>query len=100
MIAYVVELDLPEALADTYMDWLAVHVREMLSLPGFIDAQIATRIDPPPPPGRFIANVRYRLRDHAAWDTYLAEHAPRMRATGIARFGDAVRATRKLLEMA
>jgi hypothetical protein len=37
------------------------------------------------------------LRDRAALDDYLREHAPRMRAEGIARFGDRFRAERRVL---
>lgn len=98
MIVYLVELDVPIALRDEYMAWLAGHVDEMLGLPGFIDAEIATRLDPPPASGRFAACVRYRLHNPAAWDTYLRDHAPRMRAAGLARFGDRVQARRQLLE--
>ena len=98
MIVYVVELDVPLAIREEYMPWLAGHMREMLALPGFVDAETAVRIDPSPPAGRFVVRVRYRLRDDTAWQAYLADHAPRMRATGIARFGDSVRATRTLLE--
>jgi hypothetical protein len=41
--------------------------------------------------------VRYRLRDRAALDDYLRDHAPRMRAEGLARFGDAFRAQRRVM---
>lgn len=98
MIVYVVELDMPAELREEYMAWLTDHVRGMLALPGFLDAMISARIDPPPPAGRFVACVHYQLRDRATWQAYLAEHAPRMRAAGIARFGDRVQATRTLLE--
>lgn len=98
MIIYLVELEMEAGLRDEYLAWLHEHVREMLALPGFVDAEINARIDPPPPAGRCVACVHYRLRDHAAWEAYLAEHAPRLRAAGIARFGERVRAARTLLE--
>jgi len=41
--------------------------------------------------------ARYRMRDQAALDTSLRDHAPRMRGEGIARFGDAFRAGRRTL---
>jgi quinol monooxygenase YgiN len=98
MIVYVVELEMDAALRDEYLAWLHGHVREMLALPGFLGAELLTPVEPPSPGGRWTVCVHYRLRDRAAWQTYLARHAPRMREAGLARFGDRVQATRRLLE--
>ena len=86
------------ALRGEYLAWLDEHVHEMLALPGFTGAEILIRSEPPAPAGRFIVQAHYRLRDRAAWDDYLAHHAPRMREAGLARFGQRVRASRALLE--
>lgn len=99
MIVYAVELELDAALHDEYMAWLREHVREMLELPGFEGAEILTRLEPPAPAARCVLTVHYRLRDRAAWEAYLAEHAPRMREAGLARFGDKVRASRQILRV-
>ena len=98
MIVYVVELEMDDALRDEYLAWLDDHVREMLALPGFTGAEILIRSEPPPPRGRFVVQAHYRLRNRAAWDDYLAHHAPRMREAGVARFGQRVRASRTILE--
>lgn len=98
MIVYLVELEMDIALRDDYLAWLHEHVAEMLALPGFLRAEILERREPAPPPGRWTVVAHYRLRDRPAWDTYLAEHAPRMRALGLARFGEQIHATRHLLE--
>ena len=98
MIVYVVELELDVALHDEYLAWLREHVAAMLALPGFEGAEILERREPAPRAGRRIVAVHYRLRDRATWDTYLAKHAPRMRAAGLARFGEQVQASRQLLE--
>ena len=42
--------------------------------------------------------VQYRLRDAAALEHYLQEHAPRMRADGEARFGGRFSASRRILQ--
>lgn len=52
---------------------------------------------PPPGPGRVGLCTRYRLADRAAVDAYLRDHAPRLRADGIARFGGRFHATRRVL---
>lgn len=100
MITYMVELEMDAALRDEYLTWLRGHVAEMLALPGFLDAEILTRLDPPPAAGRWVVCASYRLSDLAAWTGYLADHAPRMREAGVARFGNRVQATRRLLETA
>jgi len=100
MILYVVELEMDVALRGEYTAWLNEHVREMLALPGFIGVEILTYIEPPSPDRRWVVCVQYRLQDCAAWQRYLAEHAPRMRQAGLARFGDRVKATRRVLETA
>lgn len=98
MIIYAVELAMPAALRAEYLAWLDGHVRAMLALPGFLDAQTLIRGDPPPAAGCCVVAVHYRLRDRAAFDGYLAHHAGAMRAAGIARFGDRVQASRQVLE--
>ncbi len=97
MILYVVDLDVDADLAEEYLLWLRAHMREMLKLPGFIDAELVKRLEPPSPEGRVNLGVRYRLRERAAFDDYLREYAPRMRAAG-ARFGERVRASRQLMQ--
>ena len=97
MIVYVVDLEIDAAIAPEYLAWLRDHVREMLALPGFEGAQILERLEPEPAPAHVHYSVHYRLRDRAAFDAYLREHAPRMRAAG-AGFGAQVRATRGLLK--
>ena len=98
MIVYVVELEMDAALREEYLTWLDAHVREMLALPGFTGAEILIRREPPMPAGRFIVQSHYRLRDRAAWDGYLADHAARMRHAGLTRFGRRVHASRAILE--
>jgi hypothetical protein len=99
MILYAVELEMATALRDEYLAWLNGHMREMLALPGLLGAEIMVPLEPPPE-GRWIVCVHYRLRDRTAWHAYLVEHALRMREAGLARFGDRVKATRRVLETA
>jgi hypothetical protein len=97
-VVYEVNLSVDAAIADAYRAWLHGHVRELLALPGFVDAGVYEVSDPAPSAGMLSLCVQYRLRDAAALDHYLREHAPRMRAEGVARFGDRFRASRRVLE--
>ena len=101
MIVYEVNLALDGAIADEYRDWLAAHVAQILRLPGFVDARILDVIESDVEPlaraGDIALCVHYTLRDQAALDAYLRDHAARMRADGEARFGGRFRARRRVL---
>lgn len=98
-VLYEVDLDLELAVADEYREWLADHIDEILALPGFIGATVLEVSDPPPAPGRARMAVQYRLRDPAALERYLRDHAPRLRAEGLARFGGRFSASRRVLRV-
>lgn len=98
MIVYVVNLDVEASIAAEYLAWLRAHADEILSLPGFLGAEIFQRLEPVAESGRAGFSVHYRLRDREAFDTYLREHAARMREAGSRAFGERVRASRGLLQ--
>jgi hypothetical protein len=94
-VIYEVTLHAKTEIADAYLAWLREHIAQMLALPGFESAELDALIDESPAERGWC--VRYRLRDRAALDAYLRAHAARMRADGIARFGDAFRAQRRVM---
>jgi antibiotic biosynthesis monooxygenase (ABM) superfamily enzyme len=95
-VVYEVNLDLEQAIADDYREWLRQHVAQMLALPGFVSAQVFD-VAEPAAQGRVAYCVQYRLSDAAALTDYLRDHAARMRQEGIARFGGRFRASRRVL---
>ena len=97
MIVYEVNLFVRRAIEAEYRAWFDAHMREMVALEGFVDAQVFERVDPAAAEGEFALCAQYRLRDARALEDYLREHAPRMRADGVARFGDDFRAERRVL---
>ena len=94
-VIYEVNLEADAAIADAFDTWLRDHVADMLQLEGFRSAEIL--VDPAPPPGRIRRTTQYRLRDQAALDRYLREDAARMRAHGLALFGERFEADRRTL---
>jgi len=96
MIVYEVRVDVDAAVAAEYREWLGAHVREILAIPGFTGAELY-REDPDA--GHAVFTVRYHLNDRTALASYLSEHAPRLRADGVARFGDRMRASRRVMEL-
>ena len=101
MVVYEVNLEFDVAIAAAYREWLATHIQQILALPGFVDAQVHEVVDPLPTAGRNGLSVRYLVRDSESLDAYLREHAPRMRAEGLERFGEeGVRIRRRVLREA
>ena len=98
MVIYEVNITVQERIAADYERWLEGHIREILGLEGFLDARWFRDSDSTPGERRLV--VHYRLRHRAALDSYLAEHAPRMRRDGVERFPDGFTATRRILELA
>jgi len=94
-IVYEVNLEADSDIAAPFDTWLRDHIADMLQFEGFRSAEILD--DASAPPGRIRRIVQYRLRDQAALDDYLAQHATHMRAQGAARFGDRFSAERRVL---
>ena len=97
MIIYEVNLFVKRDIEAAFRAWLDAHVREVIALPGFTGARVLERIEPPCAADEVVVCTQYRLTDSAALETYLRDHAARMRADGVARFGDSFRAERRVL---
>lgn len=101
MIVYEVRAVMPPALVDEYRAWLEDHIREILAIPGFLYAELH-REDADQPAASEAGGllvIRYHLEDRGALEAYLRDHAPALRADGIARFGDRVRMSRRVTEL-
>jgi len=94
-VVYEVSLEADADIAGPFDTWLRDHIADMLQFDGFRSAEILD--DDSATPGRIRRIVQYRLRNHEALDDYLANHAPRMRAQGVARFGNRFSAERRVL---
>jgi len=94
-ITYEVALEPDAGILPEFEAWLEDHADAMLALPGFTGATIHKAEDPES--GATLRVVRYELKDRAALERYLAEHAPRMRAEATARFAGRFRATRRIV---
>ncbi len=95
VVIYEVNLEIAGDVAAEFAEWLPHHVAEVLALPGFIDAVIAS--DEMAGADIKAWSVRYRLDNRQALDRYLDQHAERMRADGMTRFGGHMRASRRIM---
>lgn len=98
-VLYEVNIEVDASAHDEYRVWLRGHIAEILALPGFTGAKVFEVLDPPASAGRIALCVQYALKDQAALDDYLREHAPRLRADGMARFGGRFQASRRVLRV-
>jgi uncharacterized protein YcbX len=96
-ILYEVTLHIDASLADSYDHWLHQHMDDMLALPGFDSAAVHAVEADPEHAETFSRVVHYQLADRASFDAYLHNHAQRMREEGMKRFGNRVRANRRIL---
>lgn len=106
-IAYTVIATLPDGpTAEAYIAWLAGgHISDVIA-GGALSGQIM-RLDPAPGAGEgklpqeVRVEVHYRFPDRATFDRYERDHAPALRAEGLARFGPerGVRFERRLGEV-
>jgi hypothetical protein len=96
-VLYEVNIEVDASAHEEYRVWLRDHIAEILALPGFTGAKVFEVLDPPASAGRIGLCVQYALKDQAALDDYLREHAPRLRADGMARFGGRFQASRRVL---
>lgn len=83
-IAYTVCAFLPdEATATEYLDWLlSGHIQHVIDA-GALTGAAARVLDPSTP---IRVEARYFFSNKQAYEAYLHEHAPALRAEGLARF--------------
>jgi quinol monooxygenase YgiN len=95
-IIYEVTLSPDPSIAAAFDTWLEEHVREMLTLPGFLGASIHHAADPASDGLESV--VMYRLENRDALQAYLHQHAEAMRSRGVERFGDRFQASRRVYD--
>jgi Protein of unknown function (DUF3667)/Domain of unknown function (DUF4286) len=71
------------------------HIADVLQFDGFLSAEILDADEAPQ--GYIRRTVQYRLRDRAALEAYLRDHAPQMRQQGVEKFGAQYKAERRVL---
>jgi len=94
MFIYEVNVDVSPGIADDYVAWLGAHVRAIQRIDGFLGADLY-QVESDEEWRSYC--VQYRVVDKNALAAYLNTDAPRLRAEGIARFGDNFRASRRVM---
>lgn len=98
-VIYEVNLAVDLDIASAYQTWLTLHVQEMLTFDGFLDATWYERNpqDEKLASNRVYWTIHYQLENRQALENYLTQHASRMREEGISKFGNKFEAIRRIL---
>jgi hypothetical protein len=95
-VLYEVDYAADQAIEAAFDTWLRDHTADVLQFDGFLSAEILDD-EAVAPAGRVRRIVQYRLRNRSALETYLREHAPRLRQQGVEKFGDRYSVQRRVL---
>ena len=96
MIFYEVTVDVQASIAESYLEWLLEHVREMETFPGFGTAQVYEEQTAPDSIMRWV--IIYPVHSATELEDYFQNEAPRMREDGLNRFSDQFTASRRILK--
>lgn len=99
MLIYEVNLSIEADIYNDYLVWLKAHVRDILKIQGFQEAKIFCENNLNDTSNKKSLVVQYSVTSKADLENYLANHAPKMRAEGIKKFGDRFSAARRVLEL-
>lgn len=97
MIIYEVNITIPQLISDEFVLWLQDHIKQMLLLPGFVEAKLFHEIVSEKSEHEKKYVVHYFLNDQNSLEAYFLNHAQNMRAEGVKKFGDSLKVTRRTL---
>ena len=96
MLIYEVRLRVDADVAEAYAAWLLAHVPDVLATGCFTRADV---FDEPLDDGAARLTTHYHAADAEAFARYERDHAPRLRAEGLARFAGRFTAERRVLTL-
>jgi hypothetical protein len=94
-VIYEVSLEIEHDVVGEFDAWLAGHIDDMLTIPGFVSARTFTQANSDA--GRARRVTHYHLESEADLERYLSGPAAAMRQAAIDRFGDRFNASRRIL---
>ncbi|CAM2740789.1 Uncharacterised protein [Legionella steigerwaltii] len=98
MVIYEVNLAIDGDIFPQFQLWLKKHVKEMLQLPGFIQANVL-KPETEETTDQEQLTVQYQLENRDFLNVYFAEFAPKMREEGLNLFQNKFSAQRRVFEV-
>lgn len=96
MVIYEVNLDVDHDVFNDYYSWLMEHAKEILKFDGFQKAEIGL-IEQQDEQAKKKIRVSYTIASYHDLQTYLTQHATKMRAEAINKFGNKFSANRRVI---
>jgi hypothetical protein len=98
MIIYNVTINVDDDAHHEWLEWMRkVHIPEVLSTGLFTGYRLCRLLDVPDEGSTY--SVQYSCKSLEEYNTYRAEHAPRLQQETVKKFGDKFSAFRTLLEV-
>jgi len=97
MVIYEVNLDVDHDIFNDYYYWLMEHIKEMLKFDGFKKAEIGL-IEHQEEQAKMKIRVSYTIASYDSLQAYLSQHAEKMRADAVNKFGDKFIASRRIIK--
>ena len=98
MIIYEVNLNVERNIAREYQNWLEKHINDMLTFDGFEKAMFFERKEESNT--QIVCfTTHYHISSMDQLQDYFQNHAEKMRADGIRRFGDLFKSDRRILSL-
>lgn len=98
MIIYEVNLDIKSEIYDEFLNWLKTHIEEVLQFNGFKKAKIFSEEINSDNTIRKLT-ICYDLDSRISLQEYFDNHATKMRKLTLDKFGDNVKAFRRIFEL-
>ncbi len=95
MVIYEVNLSISKHIKQKVLQWLPLHIKELLVLPGFVSAQVYEESRDENSPDSIV--VHYKLSTIEQLNYYLKNEAEQRRQEAIELFGNNLSATRRIL---
>jgi hypothetical protein len=87
MIIYNVTVKVEADIASEWVEWMKEeHIPDLMRTGLFVDSKLCRLLEQDETDGKTYV-VQYYLDSMESYDTYISEHAPRMREKGFKRFG-------------
>jgi len=94
-IFYQVNLEIDPQIESNFSIWLEKHIGEVLSIDGFINATWYKQLSSDNN-ATLKWSVQYQLKDQSSLNSYLNNHAPRLRQDGIKHFSNQFNTSRTI----
>jgi hypothetical protein len=98
MVIYEVNLKVNNEIFTKFIQWLSLHIEEVLKFPGFVKALYLRDFENDDECQKNIS-VHYYLNSPKSLDIYLEKHAPVIRQEGLLKFPNQFSSSYRVLEV-